>query len=74
VSFFGREDPVALDHELPDLFPVRVVAEQHPDAITAGSRDEERAANGQQRLAFVWIGTQHEQRGRLAGRVLHCHE
>jgi hypothetical protein len=53
-----REDPVALGHELPDLLPVRVVGEQHSDAITAGSsRGEEGAANGQQSLAFVWVGT-----------------
>src|ERR1700722_7948336 len=32
-----REDPVALDHELTDLRPVRVVGKQHPDAVTAGS-------------------------------------
>ena len=32
-----REDPVALGHELTDLLPVRVVGEQHADAITAGS-------------------------------------
>ena len=48
-----REDPVALGHELTDLLPVRVLGEQHPEAITAGSRGEERATNGQQRLAFV---------------------
>jgi hypothetical protein len=69
-----REDPVALGHELMDLLPVRVAGEQHPDAITAGSLGEERAASGQQRLAFVWVGTQHEQRDGLAGRALPCHE
>src|ERR1017187_6551563 len=69
-----REDPVALGHELTDLLPVRAAGEQHPDAITAGSRGEERAANGQQRLAFVWVCTQHEQRDGLAGRALPCHE
>jgi MFS family permease len=78
VEQFGellrREDPVALDYELTDLRPVRVVGEQHPDAITAGSWGEERAASGQQRLAFLRAGTQHEQRDGLAGRVLPCHE
>jgi hypothetical protein len=49
-------------------------ARQHPDAITAGSRGEERVASGQQRLALVCIGTQHEQRDGLAGRALPCHE
>ncbi len=37
-----REDPVALGYELSDLLPVRAVGEQHHDAITAGSRCEER--------------------------------
>jgi hypothetical protein len=45
-EFLRREDPVALDYELTDLLPVRVVGEQHPDAITAGSRGEERVASG----------------------------
>ena len=40
-----RQDPVALCHELTDLLPVRVVGEQHRDAITAGARGEERVAN-----------------------------
>src|ERR1700728_2764651 len=53
-----REDPVALGHEFTDLLPVRVVGEQHPDATTTGPRDEERVADGQQRLAFVWVRTQ----------------
>jgi hypothetical protein len=42
-----------------------------PDAITAGSRGEERVANGQQRLAFVWAGTQRQQRWRSGGRLAH---
>jgi hypothetical protein len=45
-EFLRREDPVALDYELTDLLPVHVVGEQHPDAITAGSRGEERVASG----------------------------
>jgi len=69
-----REDPVALGHELTDLLPVRLVGEHYHDAIMAGSRGEERVANGQQRLAFVWADTQHEQRDGLAGRFQHCHE
>jgi hypothetical protein len=69
-----REDPVALGHELTDLLPVRVVGEHHHDAIMAGSRGEERVANGQQRVAFVWVGSQHEQRNGPASRVLPCHE
>ena len=76
VSYLrARSRPAAAQpHELTDLLPVRVVGEQHLDAITAGSRGEERVADGQQRLAFVWVGTQHEQRDGLAGRVLHGHE
>src|SRR5580658_2608252 len=54
-----REDPVALDHELTDLLPVRVVGERYHDAITSGSRGEERVANGQQRVALLWVGPQH---------------
>ena len=50
-----REDPVAVGHELTDLLPVGVVGEQHPDAITAGSRGEERVADRQQCVAFVWV-------------------
>jgi hypothetical protein len=69
-----REDPVALGHELTDLLPVRLVGEHHHDAITAGSRGEERVANGQQRLAFAWADTQHEQRDGLASGILPCHE
>ena len=64
-----RDDLVALGHERTDLFSVRVVGEHHHDAITAGSRGEVRVAIGQQRLTFVWIGTQHEQRNGLASRV-----
>jgi len=73
--FDAGYDAIALGHELTDLLPVRVPGEQHPDAITAGPRDEEGMADGQQRLAFVWVRTQHEQRDRLAGPFLfHCHE
>ena len=62
-----REDPVTLGYELTDLLPVRVAGEHHHDAITAGSRGEERVANGEQRLAFVWAGPQHEQRNGRQG-------
>jgi hypothetical protein len=41
-ELFGREDPIALGHELADLLPVGVVVEQHPEARTAGSRGEVR--------------------------------
>ena len=68
-ELFRSEDPVAVGHELADFLPVRVVGEQHPDAITAGSRGEERVANRQQRLAFGWAGTQYEQRDGLADRA-----
>ena len=54
------EDAVALGHKLTDLLPFGVVGEQHRDAITAGSRGEERVPNGQQHLTFVWVGAQHE--------------
>ena len=47
---------VAVGHEVMDLLPAGVVGEQHRDAITAGSRGEERVANGQAFLAFVWAG------------------
>jgi len=67
-----RQDPVAFGHELADLLPVWVVGEHHPDAIAARPRGEERVAGGQQHLALVWIGTQHEQRDGLAGRILYC--
>jgi hypothetical protein len=69
-----REDSVALDHELTDLLPVRVVGEQYRDAIMAGSRSEERVADGQQRPAFLRVGPQHEQGNGLAGWVLPRHE
>ena len=57
--------PDSSGHELMDLLPVRTVVSS-PDAITAGSRGEERAATGQQSLAFVWVCTQDEQRDGLA--------
>ena len=72
-ELLGRQDPIAFGHELADLLPVRIVGEHHPDAITAGTRGEERVADGQQHLSFVWVGTQHEQRDGLAGRVFYCH-
>ena len=55
-EFLRREDPVALGHKFTDLLPVGVMGEHYPDAATAGSRGEERVANGQQRVAFVWVG------------------
>ena len=61
-----RQSPVALDHEFPDLLPVSVGRDPHPDAITAGPGQEERVADRQQRVAFVWVGPQHEQRSGLA--------
>lgn len=54
------QDPIALGDELTDLFPVCVVGEKYPNAITAASRGELRLTNRQQRLAIVWVGTQHE--------------
>ena len=63
------DSPVALGHEFSDLFPVRIAGEKDPDAIAASSsRSEERVADGQQRLAFVGVGTQHDQGDGLAGR------
>src|ERR1700722_13118707 len=43
-----REDPVAVGHELADLLPVRVVGEQHTDAVTAASRGEEGVARSEE--------------------------
>jgi hypothetical protein len=56
------ESPVALGYELTDLVPVGVVGEPSSDAVATGARGEERVADGQQRIAFIWSGTQHEQR------------
>ncbi len=53
VRHLRREDPVALGHELTDLLPVRVVGEQHHDAITAGFRGEEGMTSRQQRIALI---------------------
>jgi hypothetical protein len=47
---------VAVGHDLTDLLPAGVAGEQHRDAITVGSRGEERVADGQAFLAFVWVG------------------
>jgi hypothetical protein len=69
-----RESAVAVGHEFTDLLPIGVAGEPHPDAVTAGSRRVKRVANGQQRVAFVWAGPQHEQGDGLAGRALQCHE
>jgi len=32
-EFLGREETVALDYEVADLVPVRLVCESHPEAI-----------------------------------------
>lgn len=64
------EDPIAVGHQFADLVPVGVIGEHDADSVTPGSRREEWAAGGQQRLAFGGMSTQHQQRGGVAGRAL----
>jgi catechol 2,3-dioxygenase-like lactoylglutathione lyase family enzyme len=69
-----RDDPVALGHELTDLRPVGVAGKQHHDAVTVVSCGVERVPGGQQRLPFLRVGPQYQQRNGVAVRPLPHHE